>query len=126
MLGCYRRFSRTFAALVAIVGPPSCTIVTFHTPQEVDAFAVAVASAVVFQALVDIKVPRHPFSNHPHNCFHLYSAHPFSFFSTHLISNNLHTRFGKSLTHPVSQNGCDKDLKTSVWMIFENGCVEHF
>jgi len=48
------RKKQTFAALGSIVGPPTCAILTFHTPGRVCAGPLAVAPALVCQALVHI------------------------------------------------------------------------
>ena len=45
---------QTFAALIAVVVPTSCTIVAFHASRRVHTFAVTVASAVVLLALIHI------------------------------------------------------------------------
>ena len=46
--------TQTFAPLRAVVEIPTCAIATFHGSHRFDAFALAVAAAVVFEALVDI------------------------------------------------------------------------
>ena len=44
----------TFAPLISIVGPTGWAIVTFHAPRQVDAFPFAIATAVVYLALVHV------------------------------------------------------------------------
>ena len=46
--------TQTFASLRTIIGIPSWAIAAFHGSRRVDAFAFAVAAAVVFQALVHL------------------------------------------------------------------------
>ena len=46
--------AQTFAARRSVVGIPSRAILACHGSRRVDAFAFAVAAAVVFEALVDV------------------------------------------------------------------------
>ena len=46
--------TQTFAVFRSVVDITSWAIVTFHGSQRVDAFAFAIAAAVVFEALVDV------------------------------------------------------------------------
>ena len=52
--GSKQQQTQTFAALLSIVGQSSWAITAFHATLRVDAFAVLVATAVVFRALVHV------------------------------------------------------------------------
>ena len=45
---------QTFAALRPVFGVASCAIATYHGSRRVHAFALAVAAAIVVQALVHV------------------------------------------------------------------------